>query len=635
MAVYYVSPFIASGTGTGTWANPYAMNNLGARTALVSGDEVRIVAKYISDILTATTYTATRAANGITLTAGDADWTAGDIIYFPDYGTFAKVRSKSLTSLGFGNAIPPIPLTTATFNVRRVNPTLAPALTTTNNVYFVGQPTTATISITDGWVADGTRVTDNTVISLMHSLNATTNYYINGSGGSLGEALPSGWTVDCPRTALLGGSGVSTTMTVFLPAYTFTASFFQISSNSASAGCFTGGNNTLNVLQNFTLNVTHYSCAMVLSTTLYCNTCTLNFTNFYTPTIGYWTQASTAGSTVNPFENATITFDTFIANAMIGGYSLMFNQDYMLGRLSVTLNSLLHLGFTPSSANVAFARTFGNYSLNFGSSFVIRNAAGTQVTSLAGKWALESQIVWPSGNVDQLVIPFIATPPGVTFTSTQYSFQRINTNTRLFGTAFPLNMSVGDLPIQRRISMPAGSNGFYDALTWGTRPVNLLMTFRDGTTNPIEFLGANTITRTDSTTNGTNLIAIVTMDSTTFRTAGQPSLKSYLQTFAATANGRTWFQKVIKIPVNAGQAYTVTGWTRTDQTTMTNGDIRMRVVINDTNLATQNMTTASINGWEQFTLTFTPSYTGEASLVWEHRFTAGAKSCWLTDLTIA
>jgi len=64
------------------------------------------------------------------------------------------------------------------------------------------------------------------------------------------------------------------------------------------------------------------------------------------------------------------------------------------------------------------------------------------------------------------------------------------------------------------------------------------------------------------------------------------------------------------------------------------GDIVFVQGQNLTEVATQAMTTNSINAWEQFSLSYTPTANGEAVLLWDMYYENGAKSFWLDDLTV-
>ena len=631
MAVYYVDPFIGLGSGNGTWASPYAMNNT-TRTALVAGDEVRIVAKYINDILTATTYTATFSGTSITLSAGDADWVTGNIAYFPDYGTFAKVRTKSGTILGFqsGGMVPIPMITPATINVRRVDPAIAIANTSASLYFTAGNYTSLNnLTITDGWVADGVRVTDSSVISLMHSTQANVNYYLHYMGGVSGEGLPTGWTYDCGRTAMLGGVGANANISVYMPARTCTMTFFQIFSASNSSACLIGGNGSLPVLDSVTLNITHYNCAAFIGSSLLTKALTMNVTNYYTNNSGYWSQPALQATGTANFDTATITIGSYFANSTPSAIALLFTQDYLLGRMSVTFTDAYKANFALVSSNYGMSRTFGNYDVSFGANFKIYEASGTQMTSFPRKWGINGSVTWPGSSVNMLIVPGIATPPGVTFSATQYDFQLAG-SLRPWGNGSPSQMMLGEVPPMRWVSLPDSVS--YNVPQWNARSGNVLVTFRDGTTDPIELLGVRADYRTDNPLAAAQTPR-VTIDATQFVTTGVPSLRSYLTTYSASNHSYSYCTKTIKIPVTAGVARTVTGWVKSNSAIL-DGDIRLRITINNTVLASQSMLSNASYTWRQFTLTFTPSYTGEANLCWDHRFSAGAQGFWLADLTI-
>jgi hypothetical protein len=96
-------------------------------------------------------------------------------------------------------------------------------------------------------------------------------------------------------------------------------------------------------------------------------------------------------------------------------------------------------------------------------------------------------------------------------------------------------------------------------------------------------------------------------------------------------------RKTIKIPVTGGQANTVTGYIRTDSpvTSYVSGDVQMYIILNNTILGSNTITSQCANAWSQFTMTFTPPYTGEATLVWEMYHPITGKSYWLDDLSIS
>jgi hypothetical protein len=254
------------------------------------------------------------------------------------------------------------------------------------------------------------------------------------------------------------------------------------------------------------------------------------------------------------------------------------------------------------------------------------------MTSFPRKWGINSNPTWPAAGVNVLVVPKIDTPPGVSFGTRPYDWV-VAAGLRPFGNASPLTLIIGDVPQQKFISMfEKGGSGFL-LPNWNTRTVNLLVTFRDGVTDPIEMLGMCTDQRTDNTL-VQNQVPKVTIDTATVKTPGSPSLQSHLQTFGAATHLNNFFRKAVKVPVTSGITRTVTGWVTSDAS-IADGDIRVRVTLNDVVLASQIITSAAgAFNWQQFTLTFVAPYTGEANFIWEHRFFAGGQTFWLADLTI-
>lgn len=164
MAVYYIDPYTTV-NGTGTWASPFSLNSASrGGTLLSSGDEVRLVAKYLTSILTATTYTANRASvNTITLTSGGglgADFVVGDFVYFPDYDSFARVNAKSTNTLTLASSSLVIPVPTSeiiSLNVRKLDTTVATPSSTTTPMYTWAEALQTSldgVTFSDGWVAD-------------------------------------------------------------------------------------------------------------------------------------------------------------------------------------------------------------------------------------------------------------------------------------------------------------------------------------------------------------------------------------------------------------------------------------------------------------------------------------------------
>jgi hypothetical protein len=232
-----------------------------------------------------------------------------------------------------------------------------------------------------------------------------------------------------------------------------------------------------------------------------------------------------------------------------------------------------------------------------------------------------------------MTVTLPALPTGWTVSSSTYSGYAPSIGS---GSTAPFGSNANRQPSVFNIQFPTSS------FSSGGRPssliagVNVVCTHADGA-SPYEQLGiySGGYQGYGGTPSATQL-PVVTTDATVFRTVG-PSLKVNLATrtalfWSTITKGKS--TKLIKVPVTAGASTTVSGYIRTDQGAYANGDTQVFLMFNDTQLGTQSMTTACINAWEQFTMTFTPTYTGEAVLCWEMYFSAGASSYWMDDLTI-
>ena len=58
MAIYWLDPHISTTGGTGTFASPYSIASA-TRAAFSPGDELRVKSVLLTNLLTATVYTAT------------------------------------------------------------------------------------------------------------------------------------------------------------------------------------------------------------------------------------------------------------------------------------------------------------------------------------------------------------------------------------------------------------------------------------------------------------------------------------------------------------------------------------------------------------------------------------------------
>ena len=634
MAVYYVSPYVATDTGDGSWANPYGLGTTTGRATLVAGDEVRIVAKYISDILTASSYVGNFSTmNTFVVSSGNpADWIVGDVAYFPDYGTFARVTTVSGSNITLGaSGVAPIPTrATALSNVtmRRVDSTVAPAQTANNTVHYFGGTTyqqIANVTITDGWVADGTRVTDSTVISLCRATGASISVCFNQFSGY----GATNWTIDLGRTSIMPGT--SGGLLLYIPARTCTITVFQIYQSSNGSSIIAGGSAS-QTFESVTLNLTHFCSYTMIGTSLYANSLTFNVTNFYQALAGNLFTASINGTTQVPILACTISLDRYIAGSIQtinGKATALIVQDLVMCEFTMNIQTMFITYTATTAASTVFSQCYGDYYITFGAGFQFLNGA-TYQTSFQYKFLRQSQRDL-GGGTSQLVIPTIQTPTGFTFTAGNYV--GLESSSRLFGTTSPANQMFGDQPQVFKVIVPPEaitSTPKYAPEWSANRPINLLIVSKTDVGSPLEYMGFDSTL--GETIIGSASIPKVQLDAAVYRTAG-PSLQAALTTMSSNFSGR-WTRKTIKLPVTSGQSYTVTGWIRSNDTAFADGDCVMKVMLNATQLASQSMTTAARNAWEQFTLTFTAPYTGEAALVWQMRWYLGNKSMWLDDLTI-
>lgn len=617
MAIYYVSPYTTS-NGTGTWASPYSTAS-STRATLAAGDEIRVVSKLLTDLLAATVYTATYTDfRTLTITAGGglvADFVAGTVVYLPEYDTFFKVTSVTANAITVGtSSCLPWYNTVAgqtAITVRRVASAQLP-LTLSSN--YIWDTMRADVTITDGWTADGTRVTDGTAKSVITASATSVTVFIDTTGNT--AVTRTGAVIDLEETHCLPGTSTSGSVLVYMSSREATYTLGQIYSNSSgnalqmgsASSVFSGGSVTIK-----------HMCAYNPLTVLYAFGTTFNFNRV---AMRYGDFITYTGSSTSPLPmcKCTVNFGDLVCGGF-GSGGQWFYGNYTPPN---TFNFNGYFDQYANSSASGIAGAFGDYQLNFGAAFAYyANRRGTTTTSIANKFFASS------GQQGSAVLstPTVATPPGVTI-SLAY--------TNLAGPASlsALGLADGQLLKQPNLvrfdcAVPVDNVARYPV--GYTRQINLLVTARDGSA-PFEILGINAapLTLSGSATG----FPIVSSDASTFRTAA-PSLRALL----TSRNSTYWPSqaraiKNIKIPMVQGQTYTVTGYIRTDQTGYLLGDCRMSIVFNNSEVVGQDMTTSCVSAWEQFSLNFTASQTGEAVLAWEMYFSAGGRSYWLDDLVI-
>ncbi len=633
MAIYYIDPHTQTNL-YGTWAEPYSFSSA-TRYAIANGDELRIKGVALTSLLTATVYTFTQtSADTLTWVSGGsmADFTQGDIVYFPQYGSFARVTSRGTTTIGTQGTYCMLPLynsqvgsATGGVTVRKVNMASYPASTTsgTLNLMVAG---VNNITITDGWTSETTRVTDGTVKSLITS-STTSGVTVVMDTTTLNR---SGWNIDMPNSHILHGNSSSTgqTLTTTIRTSNTRITVGQLCAQWAGwGGGFNIGGGLADTVQNTVINVTHFSGQSVAA--IYGRDISINMANVACDSGDFFWRDGNYTS-----RNLTMTIGDLAYRSASNNHALI--RTHNSAEMTVNMNGTVDIynneyiggifnGY--GTANVSFHPT--NFSIRV-------NKRQTSQTTFVYKYLINRNINDDHGG--RRMVPTVPNPPVV---ANDNSYTR-----RIAITDGPINaggyglVKVGLVPVSINIDLPMMANNLVSFPNWsrgGVGGLNTLFTFRDGS-DPIELLSPFGTSHAHADNNTT--FPTVTRDSVVYRTSA-PSLKCTLTSrnaFYWTSNNvvKTGIAaKAIKIPMIANTSYTVSGYIRTDDSAVVNGDTYVRIVVDDTTvLASQNMTTAAINAWEGFTLTFTAPKTGEANFVWYMYFPNGAKSFWLDDLTI-
>lgn len=633
MAIYYLNPYTQT-NGTGTFASPYSPSST-SRTAWASGDELRILGNTVPLFLP-TVYTATKTTDQtFTITSGGglgADFAAGNYVYFVEYDTFVYISGVAVNTMTAGSTAPMPWANTSlssTVTVREVDIANNGTSVALGTMYILGSGVSSNVIVTDGWINANTRVTDGSVKCLFRGAGATSSptFYFETSSTISTAAnnnfdMRNSHVVPNPRTSSSGSLNIRGRDSVY--------NINQFGTNTTSTSTLVIGttavfspNNiiTIKSLNNYytiveslygdnnTINVNNYYAYFgdgifgFPGSPMYASNTTINFTSYV--------QAITTGASSyyysNQGQSPKITINA--ANATYDFVSASAPTYYVYGggaditlRPPATVYSSRRATLNPTKPSYRLYYN-GNQTMNKTSFYTANIAPGTAITNTIGVNGMPASF---STTTSSLYSPDLKKP---------------------FVFILDFESSANS----------SNCNGSVSQTT-----VNVLQTYRDGS-GPVEILGIEGNYQTTSA--GSTSFPNVTRDQVTYRTTG-PSLRSTL----ASRNANYWVTpslpisgvgeksasyKNIKLPIISGSVYTITGYIRSSYASSTTGDVIMSVIYNNNVLATQNMTSAIYNSWEQFTLSFTATATGEAYIVWEMYYPAGSMSYWLDDLTIS
>lgn len=611
MAIYYINPHTTT-NGDGSFASPWSLSS-NTRTGLTSGDEIRILGVPLTSLLTATSYTATwSASHSLTITAGGglgADWGVGDVCYIEDFDTFFVLSAKSSNVIGgnFGNCLPIFDTSVASVTIRRVDIATYPP--GSNGTQTVFNTALSNITVSDCWTDATTRVTDGSVKTVIWS-NTT-------SGGITCALIPfnntiTGITVNLENTHLIGSRGGNSTITVSCGGVGTTINLNQLGglpSESSSGGFQSRGTAS----STSTFNVKSATRTLTYGI----GTCVFNITNFYN-----FGPRNAVTDNTGFFCTSTINIDNYIKGDTSTIYLFRLN---VINPVNIFIKNLVDV-YGNGGAQGIFDNSSGKINVTYGSGFVFyKNKRTITVTTINYGYYQFGGTLQPANS--PIYFSEIVRPPGITISATNDVY--------LFATTLGYPNRVQNEQGVQKISI-ASANAGTQALSiyQNVNSSNLLFIYRNGD-SPKEMLG---IKGKAQQTAGFNSSPIVSLNNSVFRTTA-PSLETILGSYDSNVwdgnSSDSLCRKQIKVPVEEGTSYTITGYIRTNETAYANGDCNVYAYFNDDTLDSQSMTTSCVNAWEQFTLSFTAPETGEVLFSWEMHFSSGSKSFWLDDIEIS
>lgn len=670
MAVKWKDMFITTSGATGTYADPYGWNENGS---FADGDECRIKAKTISSILESGTDTVhITNTNRCQLTVQGTQnltYSAFDILYFPDYGTFWKINSSVSGGVlnGTTNNYVCVPIRNNTnITVQKVDMSIfAGSSNTSTTIYFGAGHQNYYIPTTDAWTSETSQTTDGTAITILSPQGTSTsqNFYCNtgGTTGTMntgGSLYPTGSTenyteVNCPHSVILPANSTSNSNGW---------NFYATRVKTLKLKQLYIGRDLYytpiicSVFDNITVDITHLSLYNPLaffrttfqndndsqqnSLTPYSRkTLTANFDYVYSHTNGpisgeraYYPQGKgnnldiTIGEqwsinrpeklfSICEFHDVTIDIGPIMYTGTQGGFSEFYVAWDITGTVSITYtNFKLEDGNLNNNTNVTWHGT-----LEEGASYYRSKPSGAKFASI-------SQFPLPSG--------FTVTNSSIRPYAYNYGASSRFTNT------FTQNMKEFSQPYVVDIpqSAPSTLNSDFRFPT-NSDAHGTIYKFSDN----VIYVTPQAGSASSSYNRQVRYWPYLTLDNSVVRTTGN-SLKwkldsystSYIIRGPATQDVRTHSIYPLYIPVLSGTSYTFTGYLRTDRTGMATGDAWLDAYNSDgAYISRTNFTSSALNAWEAVSVTFSAAEDGFARFAFKACWNGNSQNYWIDDVEVS
>lgn len=668
MAIYYFDPHTTS-NGTGTWASPFSLTTDNTST-FTSGDELRIKGVAKTSLLTGPTYSAT-IINTITYSATGLGTAAAayDVWYISEMDIFIVVYDTPTADtirLNSNDSFAIAPANDwsagATYTFQKVDTATYPWFGASSFAYITNYTVIDNLTISDCWVdvaGTPTRVTDGSVKTLLHRSNgagggAQDDTYFSCGARSLSSTTSQrtsncgyGWAINLNNTHVLAGRGGGSVFW-YGSGINHTVYLNQLGGGGYVGGLSPSGWGGLDIgmCLDSTINVATWQGQLFFSYYVL-NGCTFNIGLLSANNGGFVTASNYQGVASNVTFNITnVSVDDFYYT----GLNPALPQKVGFSGSTFNITGTVDI-YTPMYSEAALiADGVPNNTYDF-SSATFYNNRRTTTNAIPGGGLFTIPVSGGSGNIGFTTIQ----PPWDKVTlSAAYSsvtegvvYGQSTTNAQgpiPYGSLYEPYVLTFIVPSTDPSNLFNTGDNF--PTTYKYRSIVLRFLFLDGS-DPIEYILIQNKNAGYSLAEDSRYGMRCTKDAAVYRTSG-PSLKMYTQILYSGWTGISptvypssdltyfnGFTKTIKLPVSAAST-TVAGYIRSDNATTATGDCRVMILDNNYEVVTyQDMTNASYNSWESFSLNFTPTYAAEYHLAIRNIYPASGKSFWLDDLTIS